>query len=291
MVKILKPMLAGTFDPAKAKYPYIATPKIDGIRFLMVEGKALSRSFKPIRNLHIQQMLSTYLPDGVDGELTCGESFHQSSSAIMSVHGKPDFKVWIFDYVDPNSSLILPYKDRLKGLTLGNSPPFDLEILQGIEVCTPDELETYEAIVLWEGHEGVMIRDPDGGYKFGRATVRENTLLKVKRFTDAEAVLIDIEEKLINNNPAQSDAFGLTKRSTSQTGMIPAGTTGALLVRDDSGREFHIGSGLDDAMRDEIWKNKEKYLGSIVKYKYLEHGAKEKPRHPVFLGFRHPDDL
>ena len=67
-MQISKPLLAGKFDPAKAKFPYAATPKIDGIRFLIVNGQAVSRSFKPIRNKYIQDLLSTALPDGVDGE-------------------------------------------------------------------------------------------------------------------------------------------------------------------------------------------------------------------------------
>jgi DNA ligase-1 len=62
MTVIKKPMLAGNYDPAKALFPYIATPKIDGIRFVMVNGVALSRSFKPLRNKYIQSLLSLALP-------------------------------------------------------------------------------------------------------------------------------------------------------------------------------------------------------------------------------------
>jgi DNA ligase-1 len=93
MTKIQKPLLAGKFDQSKAKFPYIATPKIDGIRFLMVDGVAVSRTFKPIRNNHIQNLLQTHLPDGIDGELTSGETFQSSTSAVMSIEGTPDFKV------------------------------------------------------------------------------------------------------------------------------------------------------------------------------------------------------
>lgn len=292
MPKIQKPMLAATFDPNKASYPYLATPKIDGIRFTMVEGKALSRTFKPIRNLHIQELLSIHLPNGVDGELTCGKSFQESTSAVMSVHGKPNFKVWIFDYVREESGQVLPYNRRLTDLDLDVAQlPFQCEILRGIQVDGPDQLGAYESLMLLEGFEGVMVRSPEGGYKFGRATVRENTLLKVKRFSDAEAVVIGIEEKMTNSNPAETDAFGRIKRSTCASGMVPAGTTGALLVRDGSGREFSIGSGLDDKTRKEIWDDQEKYIGLLVKYKYLEHGVVDLPRHPVFLGFRDPDDI
>jgi DNA ligase-1 len=75
MKQIQKPMLAGNYDASKAKFPYIATPKIDGIRFLMVNGVAVSRTFKPIRNNYLQQVLSETLPDGVDGEITVLDPF------------------------------------------------------------------------------------------------------------------------------------------------------------------------------------------------------------------------
>lgn len=105
---IKKPLLAGKFDPEHPNYPYIATPKIDGIRFIMVNGVALSRSFKPIRNNHVQSLLQKHLPDGIDGELTSGNNFQDSTSAIMRIDGEPEFKVWIFDYVNPNNEHILP---------------------------------------------------------------------------------------------------------------------------------------------------------------------------------------
>ena len=57
------------------------------------------------------------------------------------------------------------------------------------------------------------------------------------------------------------------------------------------GLEFSCGSGLNDALRDEIWKNQSKYLGKLVKYKYMSKGIKELPRHPVFIGFRDETDL
>ena len=106
MPQITKPMLAGTYDATKAKFPYLATPKIDGIRFLMIDRVAVSRTFKPIRNKYVQECLREVVPDGADGELTCGTDFQSSTSAIMSVDGKPDFNCWIFDYVDPNTSVI-----------------------------------------------------------------------------------------------------------------------------------------------------------------------------------------
>lgn len=288
MPKIQKPLLAGNFDPTKAKFPYIASPKIDGIRFLMIDGVAVSRTFKPIRNKHIQSLLSQYLPDGVDGELTSGDTFQSSTSAVMTIEGEPEFKVWAFDYVDPDKE-ILPFYLRILNIPL-NTLPFDYELLSGTTIHSLKELERYEYICLHNGYEGVMLRDPNGTYKFGRSTVNDNILLKVKRFEDDEAELIAIEEKMSNQNVAEKDAFGYVKRSASLDGMVPMNTAGTLIVRNKDGLEFGIGSGLDDKTREELWNNKEKYIGKLVKYKYFPQGVKELPRHPVFLGFRDEED-
>jgi DNA ligase-1 len=290
MPQIRKPILAGNFDENKAKFPYIASPKIDGIRFLMVNGVAVSRTFKPIRNNYIQRVLSENLTDGVDGEITVGDTFQSSSSGVMSIEGEPDFKVWLFDYVDQYQEDILPYYLRILNFpTFPNTSQYNL--LTGVTVNNQEELDSYEIICLEGGYEGVMLRDPFGTYKFGRSTVRDNILLKVKRFLDDEAVLIAIEEKMHNENEAQKDAFGRTKRSSSIAGLVGANTAGTLIVENKEGQVFGVGSGLNDLMRDEIWNNKEKYLGRLIKYKYFPQGVKDLPRHPVFLGFRDSDDL
>jgi DNA ligase-1 len=292
MTRIIKPMLAGTYDATKARFPYLATPKIDGIRFVMVDGVALSRSFKPIRNAYVQSVLRSCLPDGVDGELTCGDTFQSSSSAIMSVDGQPDFECWIFDYVDPFSAIVAPYQDRITDEAL-----VELETEEFITILRPElvnneqELRAVEERYLDAGFEGVMVRDPNGTYKFGRSTAKENTLLKVKRFIDDEAILIEVLEKQHNMNEATQDAFGRTKRSTCQDGKIGANTAGTLVVRNADGVEFGIGTGLDEAMRTKIWADPGQFIGMMVKYKYFPVSIKEKPRHPVFLGFRHSDDI
>ena len=74
------------------------------------------------------------------------------------------------------------------------------------EIRTPEELAAYESKITDLGYEGLIIRDPFAPYKFGRSTVREGFLLKVKRFVDSEAVVIGIEEEMYNGNEAQTNA-------------------------------------------------------------------------------------
>ena len=289
-MKIQKPLLAGKFDSEKAKFPYAATPKIDGIRFLMVGGAALTRSFKPIRNEYLQKILSSNLPDGIDGELTSGSTFQECSS-IMRIKGEPDFKVWIFDFVNPNDE-VKPYKERMNELRKFESfniPSY--EILFPTIVSNQEQIDQLMIKNLNAGYEGLMLRDPNGIYKFGRSSVKENILLKVKEFMDDEAEIIAFREKMVNTNEGLKDNFGRTKRSSCQDGLKPSGTLGGFILRNSEGLEFSCGSGLNDALRDEIWKNQSKYLGKLVKYKYMSKGVKELPRHPVFMGFRDETDL
>ena len=289
-MKIQKPLLAGKFDSEKAKFPYAATPKIDGIRFLMVGGAALTRSFKPIRNEYLQKILSSNLPDGIDGELTSGSTFQECSS-IMRIKGEPDFKVWIFDFVNPNDE-VKPYKERMNELRKFESfniPSY--EILFPTIVSNQEQIDQLMIKNLNAGYEGLMLRDPNGIYKFGRSSVKENILLKVKEFMDDEAEIIAFREKMVNTNEGLKDNFGRTKRSSCQDGLKPSGTLGGFILRNSEGLEFSCGSGLNDALRDEIWKNKSKYLGKLVKYKFMSKGIKDLPRHPVFMGFRDETDL
>lgn len=291
-MQIKKPLLATAFDPDKAVFPYLATPKIDGIRFLMIDGQAVSRSFKPIRNKFIQAQLSASLPDGIDGEITCGVNFQDSTSGVMSFDGEPDFKVWIFDFVAPERDEVCGYTDRMIELSKIDflKLNFQYEVLEPSLVNSIEEVYQIQHEFISGGHEGVMLRSPNGTYKFGRSSIKENILLKVKEFVDDEGVVVGFKEKMHNENVPTKNALGHQERKGGKDGLVPAGTLGALIV-EYKGHQLGVGTGLNDEMRREIWDNQDKYLGQLAKFKFMKHGVKDLPRHPVFLGFRHADDI
>jgi len=292
---IIRPMLAGQIkDEEKLKYPLIASPKLDGIRCLKIEGRVLARSLKPIKNNYIRTVLEELLPDGVDGELMAGDTFQACTSAVMSEDGEPEFKLWCFDMV--GGDLKQPYIDRLRALKKAivkiNDPRVEFVPIKSIN--SKEELDECEKKCLAEGFEGVMVRDPCGPYKCGRSTEREGWLLKLKRFVDSEAEIIGFEELMHNNNEKKTNELGLTQRSTAKAGKVPGGTLGKFLVRDlKSGVEGRIGTGvgLTQKLRQAIWDNRDAYLGAVVKYRYQEIGVKDKARIPVFIGFRDKTDL
>ena len=116
--------------------------------------------------------------------------------------------------------------------------------------------------------------------------------MKIKRFEDSEAVIVGFEELLINNNEPFTGELGQTKRQHLQENKSAGGTLGALVVRDiKTDIKFNIGTGFTDQDRECIWANRHNSLGDIVKYKYQPHGSVEKPRSPVFLGFRGKEDM
>ena len=288
-----KPTLAVAADFSKIKYPVYASPKLDGIRCSIVNGKALSRTLKEIPNRHIFNQLSIPKLNGLDGELIVGSPtsktcYTDSVSNVMAHDKVPDYTYYIFD-VHGND---FPYSQRREQLRDWDTYPAQVQVLeQALIECEADMLE-YEAEKVADGYEGIILRAPNAPYKHGRSTVNEGYLLKVKRFEDGEAVIIGFEEEMHNGNEKKTNELGRGHRSTAAGGLTGKASLGAFHVRDRvSGIEFAIGTGLTAAQRQDYWGDQRALMGSLVKYKFFPVGVKVAPRHPVFLGFRSPADL
>lgn len=286
---IIKPMLAGKLSDEEndwnITYPVLCTPKLDGIRCLIVEGKARTRNFKPIPNNYIRSKLESECPDGFDGELILEKTpFNKIASAVMSFNGEPNFKYVVFDYV--KDSCNKSYKERMNDLKTTIIPQFCNRLLP-IELNSIKEILAYENFCLEEGYEGIMLRTPESQYKCGRSTLKQFWLIKLKRFHTAEATIVGFEEKFNNVNEAEISELGYTKRSKHKCNMVAAETLGALIVKDiETGKTFNIGSGFDDKTRQLIWNSREDYRYRIITYKSQKFGVKDKPRFPIFLEFR-----
>ncbi len=323
--KPFSPMLAGTPQPDHAhQFPLIASPKLDGIRAVSRQSALLSRSLKPIPNKLIQTVLSLPEMDGLDGELTVGPAndpnvMQNTTTIVMSNSKVSAFEYHVFDYFnDKTSGFAFRYelvkkrvaqlqKDwvsiavalRLEGYPFLKECP--IKMVPHLHIFDQEQLEAYEAEQLAAGFEGIMIRSPNGLYKHGRSTPKEGALLKLKRFTDGEALIVGFEEEMENTNAKTVNELGRSKRSSHKDGKVGKGTLGAFKCRRIyiaengervvSSLDFNIGSGINDELAAEVWANRNKYLNKIVKFKHFEHGVVNAPRHPVFLGFRDPKDM
>ena len=292
MSLITKPMLSAKTpdDLSVISYPVGASHKLDGIRALMVDGKLVSRTFKPIRNRHIVSSLEPVLPDGIDGELMAGDNFQQVASGVMRESGEPSFTYFAFDYV--KDGVDKPYMERMADLEAWytEAQPKNVVLVLPKVVTGEEELLAFESESLAEGYEGVMIRSLDGPYKQGRATIREQYLTKIKRFTDSEAEVIGYEPLYHNANEAKKDNFGRTERSSHKENKVAMELLGKVICRDpETGIEFGVGTGFDHAQREQFWQERDSLIGKTITYKFFDHGIKDAPRHPVFDKFR--DDL
>lgn len=291
----MKPMLAAVTDGTGLRYPLLVSPKLDGIRCIIKDGVALSRSLKPIPNKFVQQVLSTGKLEGLDGELIVGDDcgagvFARSSSGIMSIDGEPDFCFYVFD---DHSKATEKFRYRIESAERRCKQLGDyVHVVKHIIIANEAALMKHEAIYLAAGYEGIMIRSVDGPYKHGRSTLKEGYLLKLKRFLDSEAIVIGYEEQLHNENEATTNELGYKERSSKKSGKVQAGVLGALKVKDIKTKvEFDIGTGFDADQRRLLWLGRKNLVGRVVKYKYQPVGVKEKPRFPVFLGWRDERDL
>lgn len=297
---ITKPMKAATYVEGETKlvFPVEVTDKFDGIRCLVVGGRALSSRFKLIPNDFIRGWIEANCPDGFDGEImVVGREFNDLSGDVRRKDGEPDFRYHVFDWVT-HMGLSAPYIDRVAVLAdwsdrrqhdQGKADRVIVEL--PIAAADEEHLAELEAAALARGREGVMIRSASGPYKNGRSTVNEGYLIKIKRFTDDEATVIGVEEEMENTNPAEEDNFGRTKRSKHKEGLVPKGTMGKLVCRSKAGIEFEIGTGFTAAQRKQFWDERTALVGRQVTFKHQVHGAKERPRCPVFMRFREEWDL
>lgn len=293
MTTIFKPLLSATIeDTSNLSYPAIVSPKLDGIRCLIINGIAVSRSLKPIRNKRVQAFFGKAEYKGLDGELIVGDPcsktcYRDTNSGVMSEDGEPDVWFHVFDRFDS----VLGFVDRYASLPRNDEFERIVRVPHRV-VSTEAQLLQIETEYLELGYEGLMVRSPAGSYKQGRSTLREGILGKLKRMASDEAEIIDVIELERNMNEATINALGHTERSSHQENKVKAGTMGALAVRCIStGAEFRIGTGFTPEDRDWFWLNRENVLSQLVTYNHFPVGRKDLPRFPSYKGLRSREDV
>jgi DNA ligase-1 len=289
-----KPMLAATLK-GEVRYPVWVSPKLDGVRAVVKNGVVLSRSLKPIPNKYVQAQFSWC--EGLDGELIVGSPtdkncMQNTTSGIMSVEGEPNV---YFHYFDCFTHPTLKFFDRFgvasdlvdvaSESTMSDTTRV-VPVNQTIVTCD-DELYQLETDYLSLGYEGLILRAPEVPYKYGRSTLKEGSLTKLKRFNDSEAIVVATHELLHNENSKEVDALGYSKRSTRKSGLIQLGMLGSFEVKAENWDiNFFVGSGFTEQQRKDFWLVKDQLIGKIIKFKYFEQGVKAVPRFPTFVGFR-----
>ena len=293
MTKQIKPLLACEVPLEQVRLPVYVSTKLDGIRCVIIDGVAYSRSLKPIRNKYIQSIIGNEKYNGFDGELVVGniydkDVFQKTTSGVMSEQGEPNFVFYVFDdFTHPT----LPYSERADVMRYKVDTLTDHIKFLGQKLVDSKErieylLETEQVV----GGEGLILRSPNGKYKYGRSTPKEQLSIKLKFFEQDEFEVVGFTERKHNANQAKINELGLQERSSHKDNLIPMNTLGSLILKygDDS---FQMGTGFTDEQRQEIWDNRDKYLDKLASVRYMSVGLKDKPRVPSFIGWRDSEDM
>src|SRR5436190_14372445 len=249
-------LLAESWDNAADLSDWWMSEKLDGVRAYWDGKQFLSRQ----GNLyHAPAWFIEGLPEApLDGELWIDRKKFQRTVSIVRRQDKSDLwnevKFLVFDAPTASGG----FEDRLTflkdtlakgGSKFARQHPH--ERCKNLEALRA-ELARIESL----GGEGLMLRQPGSKYVAGRSA----TLLKVKTFHDAEAVVV-----------GHQAGAGRHK-----------GRLGALLVRLPDGTDFAIGTGFSDRERDNP-----PAVSATVTFRYQELSDAGVPRFPSWVGVRH----
>jgi DNA ligase-1 len=301
----MKPILAADVtDFSLMRYPVYGSPKIDGVRALMLD-RFRPRSLKLFPNVATRDHFDRFIQElaTLDGELRVGplnaaDMCRATSSALATVEGDPQAVWHVFDVANPD----LTFEERLRCLrrhmgSLGSKKRKEMriELVEHTLIRSAAEAEAFEHEKLARGYEGVVWRSPTGLYKYGRGTMRDQTFMRTKRFEDAEGRVIGFNELMRNGNEAKVNELGHQVRSHHQANKTGGEQLGALVLKVVTGplkgQTFELGTGFTEAQRIQLWVKRHELHDRLVKFRYFAHGVKDKPRWPSFQGFREGFDL
>lgn len=299
---MFRPQLSPNNSPADTpnffefgSFPALLSRKFDGIR-AVTNKQVMSRTWKPLPSVQVQEDFGGKI-EFLDGELIEGREtdfgvYNRTQSSVMAFDNPGEISYHVFDYVHPDW-LDQPFYKRLEKahqeIFLGDKELYKPAI--HVEVNSLDELLEYEEESLMLGFEGIMRRNPIAKYKQGRATMLQDIIYKIKRFSDDEGLVVAVEEGTTNTNEKQYDERGYAKRSSAKAGLVSAGTAGRLIIF-WRGLEFPIAMGtFTHKQRQWIWDHRDEVIGRIVKFRYFAHGVKDLPRFPRALGWRDKMDM
>ena len=266
------------------------TLKLDGFRYKVVkqgDDTNIYTSSGKLDNTLIEIMEEAKkLPDGVyDGEVIARGEFENSTArfnATTKILGKDGEKrgvdFIVFDYIEDIEGFFnyeeykMPRCNRLAD-AINIIRELDISYITTVPVyyndakvdekLMQDIYKIYEEVTA-EGEEGIVIDIADASYVRAKGT----SMYKMKPEISGDFKVIDLIE-------------GKGK---------DAGRLGAFVI-EYKDNTVHVGSGLTDSIREEVWANPDKYIGKLIEVVYLCETKDEKTgltsiRLPRFKRFR-----
>lgn len=287
--------------PEKLRYPLLASAKLDGNRCLIRPDGLFTRNMKPQPSAHLHERLAPMIDAcaitgiSLDGELWSPDMPFNELQSFIRAKDKPlpeSIQFYCFDAIIWGYAHSDEFHERLRtARDMAECFPGIARYVEHARVNEPDDVRSLYASMMEMGYEGLILRDPCGHYKYGRATVNEALMFKAKPFETLDAQVIGWEEMLQMREGVERERneLGRMKRTTkAEDREGGTGIMGALIVRDEQGREFSAGwgRGWTQERRRQLWADREKITGKWVEIRYFAHGEKDFPRMPQILRFR-----
>jgi DNA ligase-1 len=235
---------------------YLVSEKLDGVRAFWDGKQLISRQGN--RFNAPAWFIQDFPKQALDGELWIARNhFQQTVSTVRKNH--PVDKEWrqisyqLFEL--PNAKGSFEQRVQAMQALVDKLAIPHLKVIKQYRLKNTALLTKKLDAVVAQGAEGLMLHRADALYQSGRSDV----LLKVKKHQDAEARVI----QYLSGKGKFSEVMG------------------SIIVEDDAGRRFKIGTGFTLQQR----KNPPA-IGSVITYKYFGRTKKGLPRFASFLRVR-----
>ena len=299
-------------DLSTITYPIMGSMKIDGMRILFYKGKILTRSLKQFQNKQLREKFEPIRKFSeernliLDGELYSHELTFQEIISFGMTQDLTDkksvkklgcikkipshLKFYCFDVVH-NANFDLEFKFRYQDVkTFSNMIDCNKNIIEPMNhkyLYNRKEIEDCFGQALDHGYEGVILNNPNGIYKKGRVTINEANGYKIKPFHYFDGQIIGVEQSTVvdPNSKKITNELGRSQTSRKKDDRILIEKASAFRVMYED-KELKVTLAMNDKQKEEVWKNKEQYIGKWITYKGMLVGAKDVVRHAVFERYR-----
>lgn len=270
-------------------YPCHAQRKYNGLRCLGTHDKLLSAEGVSWNLKHIRQHVNILMQGDkdviIDGEIYIHGVPLQTLNSLIKDYREPEslaLEYHLYDLPMISGDKSLPWEERWKILHALYSDYLHACHEQGLVPCiklaetiwieNEAQIVAFEKIVIAEGYEGLIIRMLQGVYAFND---RVEWIIKWKRFTDAEFLVIDAKSReLIKDGKSIiiCDKFVCQNNMNEKTfECVPMG---------------------DETQKVKFWTDRAYYIGKRMTVRFLERSVDGIPQgNPVGRAFRLDEDL
>lgn len=198
---------------------------------------------------------------------------------------------WLFDGIVLDRPDLIGYEERLIEIMnrLSDVDFKYLEMPTKLNVTNKEELYEKFQQMLDYGFEGLVLTHKDHKYKFGRNTLQEGTLLKMKNDAlEYDGVIIDIVEgtKVKEGIEKTTNELGRSRTSKKKEDREPSGLAKGFLVEYLDKGTFLVGlKDFSNNQKRHLLEDKTDYIGKCFRYTAMK-PVRDFPRHAYFSEWR-----